>query len=738
MAYYASVNASFGDDHSDHLWSPYEYNGREPNEHYLSSETEVDSRHSPLNETRSQYEQQRDLSVRSQTPVDSLYKNQGLLRQREGKLFDRLLYWKWEIGACLLILIAISAILATLYPHEGRPQPNWPYLISVNSLLSVYGAVFKAALAYIVGSSISQLQWRWYARERSLFDLVRYDSAGRGPLGSLQWLWTNHLRQPLTAFGATLTIVAIAIDPFIQQLVSYDGCSIAHDDELAALPRTNYFVNTGVHIGAGDSSVTPELQAAVNSGVFSPGQPVSFSCSTGNCTFPETFATVGYCSKCQDISDTVQFSQHCYQSYQNMSTPVPCASSGQGLGGRNLTASIPGGISVNTTAMGGTPAVAAMGFSNSGEIQFLINKADFSDSGNTIGGLNKTELGCNTPEFNNKWPCRGWGAASCTLEPCVRVYQSSIDAGVLSETALENSVGIKWGTGQPNSTVNNLPVMGLVDTKCITPQERDGLVKEGYKIDPATRWLGYNTTTEVTLTMPAEDAFPASLSAHNCLYNLDYYTNTGLFRNYLGDFFTGTITGQWAEGGCCVGFDGPQALLSFFNFTDVDFEDVDRKFGDVADSLTRFARENGNPNRSNFATGQVLHYETCLNVRWGWIAMPAALAALTLIFFILTIITTERYQLPIWKSNPLAFVFHGPGGPGLLSTGKPWTSQDQVATLNTTQGMELASKDIVIKLEDVDGQAHLTEVQRHSEPLQAYNSGAQTTGNDRVSSQETL
>ncbi|KAI1406758.1 hypothetical protein F5Y13DRAFT_197180 [Hypoxylon sp. FL1857] len=725
MADYAPVNPPLGDNHPEHLWSPYGYSDHQPDIRPPSSETEVDNRYSPQDEAKgqAQYKQKLEPSIRPRTPVDSLCGDHDLPPERENNRLERLFHWKWEIGACGLILISIFAILATLYPHEGRPQPNWPYLISVNSLLSVYGAVLKAALAYIVGSGISQLQWRWYARERSMFDLVRYDSAGRGPLGSLQWLWANHLRQPLTAFGAILTIIAIAIDPFIQQLVSYDGCSIPQGDDLATLPRTNYFHNTGVHIGGSDNSVTPELQAAVNSGVFSAGQPVNFSCSTGNCTFPETFATVGYCSKCRDVSDSVQFSQHCYQSYQNISTPVPCSSGEQGSGGQNSTAMIPGGISVNTTAMGGRPIVAAMGFAKSGEIQFLINKADFGDTGYTIGGQNKTAMGCDNPDLNNTWPCRGWGAASCTLDPCVRVYQSSINAGILSETVVEDSTALKWGTGQPNSTINNLLVMGLVDTKCVTPQERDGLIKDGYKIDPATRWLGYNTTTDVTLTTPADAPFPASLSAHNCLYNLDYSTNIGLFINYLVKFFTGTITGQWAEGGCCMGFDGPQDLLSIFNFSDVDFTDVDKRFGDVADSLTKFVRENGSPNRSVYATGQVLHYETCLNVRWGWIAMPAALAALTLVFFILTIVTTERHHLPIWKSNPLAFVFHGPGSAGLPSTTKPWTEQSQPLMLNTTQGMESASKGIVIKLDEADRQTHLTDVTGHLESSQIHDNG---------------
>lgn len=53
--------------------------------------------------------------------------------------------------------------------------------------------------------------------------------------------------------------------------------------------------------------------------------------------------------------------------------------------------------------------------------------------------------------------------------------------------------------------------------------------------------------------------------------------------------------------------------------------------------------------------------QTCLHVRWGWLTFPIAFVLLTLIFFIAMIIDTrptgDRAQ--IWKSSPLALIFHG-------------------------------------------------------------------------------
>jgi Protein of unknown function (DUF3176) len=213
--------------------------------------------------------------------------------------------WWLEIIALFVALIAFFAIIATLYPHQGKPLPQWPFNISINTLLSIYTFVMKAALPVVVNSCLAQLQWTWFVVERPLIDVVRYDAAAKGPLGSVQWLWANHVSQPLTALAAVIVIISIIIDPFVQQLVVYKGCSTALLGVNASIPRTNYFLSDGYHIGALLETVDFGVQSAIAAGLFGSPDLVDASCSTGNCTFPNQYATVGYCSACQNITSQI-------------------------------------------------------------------------------------------------------------------------------------------------------------------------------------------------------------------------------------------------------------------------------------------------------------------------------------------------------------------------------------------------------------------------------------------------
>lgn len=114
----------------------------------------------------------------------------------------------------------------------------------------------------------------------------------------------HKLRQLLTAFGDLIIAASIAIDPFIQQLLSYVDCNVALDDVQATLPRTNYFEGHGQVFSTGapeggniGESIEPRLQAAVNEGLFGSPYAVAAECMSDNCTFPGSYATVGYCSK---------------------------------------------------------------------------------------------------------------------------------------------------------------------------------------------------------------------------------------------------------------------------------------------------------------------------------------------------------------------------------------------------------------------------------------------------------
>ena len=58
--------------------------------------------------------------------------------------------WWLEIICGLLAVGALFAILATVYPYNGRPLPQWPYGLSINSLIAIYVVILKATMLLVV------------------------------------------------------------------------------------------------------------------------------------------------------------------------------------------------------------------------------------------------------------------------------------------------------------------------------------------------------------------------------------------------------------------------------------------------------------------------------------------------------------------------------------------------------------------------------------------------------------
>ena len=62
--------------------------------------------------------------------------------------------WRGELSCCILVLAALFAITATLYPYRGKPLPRWPYGLSINTLLSIYVLMMKAAMLYLISQGM--------------------------------------------------------------------------------------------------------------------------------------------------------------------------------------------------------------------------------------------------------------------------------------------------------------------------------------------------------------------------------------------------------------------------------------------------------------------------------------------------------------------------------------------------------------------------------------------------------
>ncbi|ERF76803.1 hypothetical protein EPUS_07983 [Endocarpon pusillum Z07020] len=155
----------------------------------------------------------------------------------------------------------------------------------------------------VATEGLSQLKWRWFDQNRPLKDLLRYDDASRGPWGALMLLGWLRGRQWTSSCGALITVAALIVDPFAQQVLSTYDCRVPAEAFVATIPRTSFYIENIPIFGMDRGPITLELQNSINGGIFNPGRNVAFDCPTGNCTFPNNYQTVGFCGSCIDITN---------------------------------------------------------------------------------------------------------------------------------------------------------------------------------------------------------------------------------------------------------------------------------------------------------------------------------------------------------------------------------------------------------------------------------------------------
>jgi len=103
-------------------------------------------------------------------------------------------YWGWEILAYATSFIALVALIVVLQTYNGKGIPDWPFGITINSVLSWITQILNACMLAVLGACISQSKWIHFNEcDRPLIDVNTYDSASRGPLGSFIFLTKRRL-----------------------------------------------------------------------------------------------------------------------------------------------------------------------------------------------------------------------------------------------------------------------------------------------------------------------------------------------------------------------------------------------------------------------------------------------------------------------------------------------------------------------------------------------------------------
>lgn len=68
-------------------------------------------------------------------------------------------WWGIELISWTVSAASIVAIFALLESHRGKPLPEWPLSITVNSLVSIFATVGQMTMMAPVVECISQLKW---------------------------------------------------------------------------------------------------------------------------------------------------------------------------------------------------------------------------------------------------------------------------------------------------------------------------------------------------------------------------------------------------------------------------------------------------------------------------------------------------------------------------------------------------------------------------------------------------
>jgi hypothetical protein len=185
--------------------------------------------------------------------------------------------WWMEAGCCILIICGLVGIMVTLSALNNQPLPQWPYGLTVNTFVAAFSVLIKASSGLVLAEGISHIKWTTLRTPQPLSKFEIYDEASRGPWGALTLLW-HDFGVTVSSLGACIIILTLFLEPFSQQIVSFDDCKQVHKQRKATIPRTNLYGR--------DLFLPFDLRNMVYQGLYASVQPqAAFACDTGNCTY---------------------------------------------------------------------------------------------------------------------------------------------------------------------------------------------------------------------------------------------------------------------------------------------------------------------------------------------------------------------------------------------------------------------------------------------------------------------
>ncbi|KAB5531314.1 hypothetical protein GE09DRAFT_1064040 [Coniochaeta sp. 2T2.1] len=222
---------------------------------------------------------------------------------------------------------------------SDKELERWNGTITLNSTIAIFTTAAKSTLLIAVAGCVSQWKWFHFKEEaRPLRDLELYDEASRGSLGSVEFLF--RLRWGVPALGAIITILALGIDTFSQQIIALDTRPVPIQNNTVATLAYAHTYRTDANTSAfGDEWDVIEttrdnaMQAAIYSGLYNLGKASIANCSS-TCTWPGEYDSLGIRNTCTNVTIATMESRECNTTVSS--------------GGKRCNITTPGGVRIDT------------------------------------------------------------------------------------------------------------------------------------------------------------------------------------------------------------------------------------------------------------------------------------------------------------------------------------------------------------------------------------------------------
>ncbi|KAI1846948.1 hypothetical protein JX266_006823 [Neoarthrinium moseri] len=551
--------------------------------------------------------------------------------------------WTTEIAAVCLSVTCIVAIAIVLREFDGQPVPQLPEVVSLNTIISVLSTVSKSLLMYAISACIGQAKWSWFSgQNRQLRDLELLDEASRGPLGSLQMLFARTVSS-VASLGAVITLLSLATDPFVQQVVQHSSQPVTTESDIVSTGKMS-FPAPFLH---GDNSATAPITdniEAINSAIWS-RQAVydpKASCPTGNCSWP-AFESLDWCME-TTITDVNQVRVNCdiafkrdnfrtiFQQFSSFGTyttnTVPCeiysADSATPLsypitfsleGGRGPLVSNPAGREPTFVTTFPTEFIAPMSMFNG-----TTSNVSHLDIPNPVLALGYASF--DLGPANDTVTLKKLEQAVISL--CKTRFDLKVEQGIISGSASTPNYGNFYSDARARQSLGQSAWCWAPDGESATfndpVQTLDGNIH--YLLDKST--LSFCTN--------------ASLSLGNDIANRlsGAYTGSRANDEVRSSNYT---TAQWKSNEDVMERVRDQSLSIIM--------------GSIVSSLNRLYKSKP----TEAVTGSFTSYQTVVEVRWEWLALPVAIEIMGLVFLLLVV--RGNSGVPVWKGSILAALYHG-------------------------------------------------------------------------------